>query len=231
MFQFIYKGRFDCLITKEIFESHVERTYNAMKRQLGVTWSPAKFVVTMETDPKRPRGIGGTTDYDRKKDIIFRLHLQLFGVPKQEQTFELMNQLFDYTLRHELFHFFIPSIQHNSCWTEGVTDFMTILHTHGSTEGNLLGFLARLTQRYKEAEEDYKQHLYGYITGYKKMLSLFHEDASVVKDVYKLIRDRHKSDDTYKREYSPSDIIAQNPKFRTFFLGRCNKHIVHEFKG
>jgi hypothetical protein len=230
MFQFIYKGRFDCLITKEIFESHVKTTYTAMKQQLGVTWSPAKFVVTMETDPKRPRGIGGTTDYDRKTEIIFRLHLQLLGVPKKEQTFELMKQLFDYTLRHELFHFFIPSIQNNSCWTEGVTDFMTTLHTHGSTEGNLLGFLAQMNQRYKEAKDDYKQHLHGYLAGYKKMLTLFHEDASVVEDVYKLIRARHKNDETYKREYSPSDIIAQNPKFRTFFLGRCNTHIPHAFK-
>ena len=54
MFQFIYKGRFDCLITKEVFESHVERMYNEMKRQLDVKWSPAKIIITMEMDPERP---------------------------------------------------------------------------------------------------------------------------------------------------------------------------------
>jgi len=230
MFQFIYKGRFDCLITKEVFESHVERMYNEMKRQLDVKWSPAKIIITMEMDPKRPRGWGGTTEYDSKKEIVFRLHLQLFGYSKKEQTFDLMNQLFDYTLRHELFHFFIPSIENNSCWSEGVTDFMTIFHKKGSTEGNLLEYLVQLKQLYKERDEEYKQHIYGYLSGYKKMLSLYQEDASVVDDMYKLIQDRHKNNDTYKKKYSPSDIIAYNPKFKTFFLGRCNKHFVHKLK-
>jgi hypothetical protein len=231
MFQFIYKGRFNCLITKEIFESHVEETYNEMKRQLDVKWSPAKIIITMEMDPKRPRGWGGMTEYDSKTEIVFRLHLQLFGYSKKEQTFDVINQLFDYVLRHELLHFFIPSIKNNSCWSEGVTDFMTIFHKKGSTEGNLLEYLVHLNQLYKEADdEEYKQHKYGYLTGYKKMLSLYNEDASVVDDMYKLIKDRHKNNDTYKKEYTPSDIIAYNPKFKTFFLGRCNKHFVDKLK-
>jgi hypothetical protein len=231
MFEFIYKGRFDCLITKGQFEAYVENMYYNMKKILKVKWSPAKFVVTMEIDPTRPKGIGGTTDYDRKSDIIFRLHLQLLGFPKKEQTFDLMEKMFDYTLRHEMFHFFLPSVKDNSCWSEGVTDFMTHLFKHGSTNANLTNALTSLTVKYRETtDEHYKMHLYGYMTGFKKMLSLYRNDPSCIDDVFLLIQDHCKNDATYKKEYTAADIKAYNSDFKTFFVGRCNKHFIHVFK-
>ena len=231
MFEFIYKGRFDCLITKGQFEAYVKNMYHNMKKYLRVTWSPNKIVVTMEVDPRRQKGIGGTTDYDRKTDIIFRLNLQLLGFPKKEQTFELMYAMFDYTLRHEMFHFFLPSVKDNSCWSEGVTDFMTHLFRRGSTDANLTNALTELTARYHETtDEYYKAHLYGYVTGFRKMLALFRKDSAYIDDIFLLIRDRNKSDATYKKEYTAEDIIKYNSDFKTFFVGMCNKHIPHVFK-
>jgi len=232
MFQFIYHGRFNCLITKDTFETYLKDMYANMKKLFNITWSPAKFVVTMEMDPTRPRGIGGNTDFDRKTDIIFRLRLQLFGFPKKDQTFELMQEMFEHILRHEMFHFLVPSVQDNSCWTEGVVEFMTNLYRqHGSQKTNLESSLYRLTQTYNETiDVVYKEHLYGYVNGFKKMLKLFNEDPNILDDIRKIIQDFNKTDDTYKRPYSAADIIAYNPKFKIFFRGRCNKHVVHEFE-
>ena len=83
MFQFIYKGRFDCIITKDIFEQHVKNLYNDIKKKFNITMDPKKFIVTMEIDSKKSKGYGGYTDYDRKTEIIYYLNLQLFGYPKK----------------------------------------------------------------------------------------------------------------------------------------------------
>lgn len=37
----------------------------------------------------------------------------------------MLQNFFGGIIRHEIFHFFIPYIENNSCWSEGVTDFMT----------------------------------------------------------------------------------------------------------
>lgn len=224
MFQFKYKGKYDCLIPKDVFETYVQDLYNDMKKRFNVTWSPKKFVVTMEMDPKRPRGWGGNTDYDRKTDIIYRLHLQLFGLPKKEQTFDILQMFFGNILRHEMLHFFIPSIKDNSCWSEGVTDFMTYWYTDTISEN-----LSRLQREYKEiTDSDYKAHKYGYITGFKKMNSLYTENKSLINDMKRIIKDFNMNSDSKKKEYTSSDIIDYNSKFKTFFIGKCNIHALHE---
>ena len=222
MFQFIYKGRFDCLISKQEYETYVMKLYNDMKTRLGIKWSPKKFVITFESDPTREKGIGGSTDYDRKTDIVYRLHLQLFGYPKKEQTFDLIQQMFGYTLTHEMLHFFIPSVKDNSCWSEGVTDFMTFWYSDSIEEN-----LHRVKQHYKHIEDpDYKQHLYGYITGFKKMAALYKESPSVIDDMKRIIKEFN-TDEAKKHDHAASDIIAYNSKFKTFFTGKCNRHIPH----
>ena len=224
MFQFKYKGKYDCLIPKDAFEKYVQDLYNDMKKRFNITWSPKKFIVTMEMDPKRPRGWGGNTDYDRKTDIIYRLHLQLFGLPKKEQTFDILQLFFGNIVRHEMLHFFIPSVKDNSCWSEGVTDFMTYWYTDTISDN-----LSRLQREYKEiTDSDYKAHKYGYITGFKKMNSLYTENKSVINDMKRIIKDFNMNSDSKKKEYTSSDIIEYNPKFKTFFIGKCNVHAPHE---
>lgn len=225
MFQFIYKGRFDCIISKQEYETYVIKLYNDIKTRFNIKWSPKKFIVTFESDPNREKGIGGTTDYDRKTDIVYRMRLQLFGYPKKEQTFELMQEVFGYTLTHEMLHFFIPSVKDNSCWSEGITDFMTFWYTDKIEEN-----LNRLTKKYKNIEDPiYKQHLYGYLSGFKKMTALYTENIGIIDDMKKLIKDFN-NDDAKKKIYTTPDIISYNPKFKTFFIGKCNNHIPHELK-
>ena len=55
MFKFQYIGKFDCLISKNIFENYVENLYNNLKKCFEISWSPKKFVITMEIDPKKKR--------------------------------------------------------------------------------------------------------------------------------------------------------------------------------
>jgi hypothetical protein len=220
MFIFRYIGKFDCLISKNIFENYVENLYNNLKKCFNISWSPKKFIVIMEIDLKKKRGIGGCTDYDRKTDIIFRLHLQLFGYNKNDITFSILEKFFGYTLTHEMLHFFIPSVKNNSCWSEGVTDFMTFWYNNTISEN-----LIKLTNEYKNITDPiYKKHKYGYITGFKKMAKLFKEDPSVINDMKHIIKDFNKNDMIKKKEYTEKDIINYNQKFKIFFNGKCNKH-------
>ena len=224
MFQFIYKGRFDCIITKDIFEQHVKNLYNDIKKKFNITMDPKKFIVTMEIDSKKSKGYGGYTDYDRKTEIIYYLNLQLFGYPKKEQTFELIQGFFGIMLTHEMFHFFLPSVKNNSCWSEGVTDFMTFWYMD-AIEENLL----RLQNEYKEIKDPkYKEHKYGYITGFKKMVKLYNEDKTVIDTMKMIIKDFNKNLETKQKKYTSSDIISYDKNFKTFFTGKCNNHIAHE---
>ena len=84
--------------------------------------------------------------------------------------------------------------------------------------------LSRLLHEYNEmTDEKYKAHKYGYITGLKKMVTLYNKDPSVMDDMKKIIKEYDRT-----KEYTATDIIAYNPKFKTFFIGRCNKHIPHD---
>lgn len=223
MFEFKYKGKYDCLIPKDVFEKYVEDLYNDMKKRFNVTWSPKKFIVIMEMDPKKQQGWGGTRDITVEYNI-FKLTLQLHGFPKKEQTFDILQIFFGNILRHEMLHFFIPYVKDNSCWSEGVTDFMTYWYTDTISEN-----LSRLQREYKEiTDSDYKAHKYGYITGFKKMNSLYTENKSVINDMKRIIKDFNMNSDSKKKEYSSSDIIEYNPKFKTFFIGKCNIHALHE---
>jgi len=224
MFQFIYKGRFDCLITKEMFEAYVKNIYSKIQKELNITMVPKKFIVTMEMDSNKPKGYGGYTDYDRKTDIIYYLNLQLFGYPKKEQTFELMQGLFENILIHEMLHFFIPSVKNNSCWTEGVTEFMTFWYLDIIDET-----LLRLENEYKEIKDaKYKEHKYGYLIGFKKMVKLYNEDKTVINIMKKIIKDFNKNSESKQKEYLSSDIISYDKRFKTFFTGKCNHHIEHK---
>jgi len=226
MFHFIYKGKFDCLITKADFEIYVENLYNDMKKLFKISWNPKKFIITMEIDPTKEKGWGGNTDYDRNTDIIYKLTLQLFGFSKREQTFSIIQKLFGYTLTHEMLHVFIPSVQNNSCWSEGVTDFMTFWYTDTISEN-----LTRLTEEYKNiTDKEYKQHKYGYVKGFQKMAKLYEEDSSVIKDMKRIIKDFNKNDISKKNTYLKKDIIEYNPRFSIFFNGKCNTHFEHKLK-
>jgi hypothetical protein len=217
MFHFIYKGKFDCLISKDTFEMYIQSLYYNIKRKFGVTYNPKKFTITMEMDGKDKRkGYGGNTNENYPN---YELRLQMFGFPKKEQTFDLLNSFFGNTVTHELFHLFIPSVQDNSCWSEGVTDFMTFWY-HNTIFENL----SRLQHDYNEiTDEKYKAHKYGYITGLKKMVTLYNKDPSIMDDMKKIIKEYDRT-----KEYTAAHIIAYNPKFKTFFTGRCNKHIPHD---
>jgi hypothetical protein len=223
MFQFIYKGKFNCLITKDVFETHIEQLYDNMKKMFGISWSPKKFIVTMEIDPKKSKGWGGNTNYDFKTNT-FLLTLQLFGFSKNEQTISIIEKLFGYVLTHEMLHFFIPYVQNNSCWSEGVTDFMTFWYTDTISEN-----LFRLKKEYKEiTDPSYKQHKFGYLSGFKKMVKLYEDDPSVITDMKRIIKDFNKNDKNRQKIYTHKDIIEYNPKFVGFFIGKCNTHVKHE---
>jgi hypothetical protein len=50
MFHFIYKGRFDCLISKDTFEMYIQNLYYDIKKRFGVTYNPKKFTIKREGD-------------------------------------------------------------------------------------------------------------------------------------------------------------------------------------
>jgi len=225
LFRFIYDGEFDCLIDKSTFERCVQSVYLRMKTKFKVRWTPAKFVVTMESNPLRKKAIGGTTDFDRKYDIVYRLRLQLHGYPLKEQTFKMLFDLFEYTLTHEMMHFFIPSVQNNSCWSEGVTDFMTFWFLESMPQ-NLL------VLKYEYANETnlvYKRHRFGYVKGFQRMHALYVMDPTVVQDIIRMIQTFNKNTAAKKKVYAASDIASYNSKFKDFFIGKCNTHIKFEY--
>jgi hypothetical protein len=223
MFRFIYKGNFDCLITKDVFETHMQNLYYDMKKRFNIKWSPKKIIITMDMNSKKSKGWGGTTNYDRKTDIVYRLELQLYGYTKKEQTFEILQKLFSITATHEMLHFFIPYVQNNPCWSEGVTDFMTFWFNDTISDN-----LTRLKREYLEiTNKEYKSHKYGYITGFKKMAALYKKDKAIITDIIQMIKDFNKNDNNKKKNYEQSDIISYNAKFKTFFIGKCNQHYTH----
>jgi len=227
MFHFIYKGRFDCLISKSTFEMYIQNLYYDIKKKFGVTYDPKKFTIIMEMDGTETRkGFGGVV-----KKIVpnYELVLFLFGYPKKEQTFELLNYFFGTVITHELFHLFIPYVIDNSCWSEGVTDFMTLWYRDTLWHRDTISeHLSKLQHEYNEiTDEKYKAHKYGYITGLKKMVKLYYENStsqiSIIDDMKKIMKEFDRT-----KKYTAADIIAYNPKFKTFFTGRCNKHIPHD---
>jgi hypothetical protein len=223
MFEFIYKGKFDSLITKETFELYIRTLYADLKKLFRVTWSPKKFIVSMEINTTKPQGWGGNFEFDPTTSG-YKLNLQLFGYPKNKQTFAVIDKLFGHTLIHEMLHAFIPYLQNKSCWSEGVVEFMTFWYTDTIREN-----MARLAIEYKNiTDQEYKQHKYGYLTGCKKMAALYFADPSVIEDMRRLIRDFNKDLESKKVQWTAADIVAYNPNFRTFFGGRCNQHIAHE---
>jgi hypothetical protein len=60
MFIFIYKGKYDCLISKKEFESYIKNLYFDMKKILNVKFTPKQFIVTMVMDAKKNQGWGGS---------------------------------------------------------------------------------------------------------------------------------------------------------------------------
>ena len=224
MFDFRYIGKFDCLISKNIFENYVENLYNNLKKCFKISWSPKKFIVTMEIDPKKRLGYGGCTNYDRKTDIVYKLNLQLFGYKISEITFSIIQKLFGYILTHEMLHFFIPSVKNNSCWTEGVTDFITFWYYNTINEN-----LIKLTNEYKNITDPiYKKHKYGYITGFKKMDKLYKEDPLIINDMKHIIKDFNKMI-LLKRKNIQKKILSHIIKNLKFFLQENVINIIYMF--
>lgn len=221
MFIFIYKGKYDCLIAKEEFESYIKNLYFEMKKIFNVKFTPKQFIVTMEMDAKKHQGWGGTIDNSIYN--IFKLDLQLYGHPKNIQTFEMLQIFFGGVIRHEIFHFFIPYIKNNSCWSEGVTDFMTYWYN----DTIKIKLIEKLDEYASIKDIKYKEHKYGYINGFKKMANLFNNNNLVINDMKKIIQDFNKNDKNRQKKYTKDDIILYNNKFKTFFVGKCNSHIAH----
>lgn len=218
IFQFIYRGKYDCIINKNVFELYIKTLYNSIRKRLNVKFLPNKFIITMIMNPNKQKGWGGKTDnaiYD-----IFKLELQLYGYPKKLQTFEILQRFFGDIVRHEIFHFFIPYIENNSCWSEGVTDFMTFWY-NGTINKKLKEYL----DEYKLiTDKTYKEHKYGYICGFQKMTKLFNNDHLIINDMMRIIQDFNKD---RKKKYTKNDIISYNNKFKIFFTKKCNEHIMH----
>jgi hypothetical protein len=171
-------------------------------------------------------GYGGNVDEIYPN---YTLQLQLFGFPKKKQTFELLHYFFGTIVTHELFHLLIPYVKGNSCWSEGVTDFMTFWYRDTLWHRDTISeHLLRLQHEYNEiTNKTYKAHKYGYITGLKKMVKLYNEnptsEKSIIDDMRKIMKEFDRT-----KEYTAADIIAYNPKFKTFFTDRCNKYITHD---
>lgn len=221
MFIFIYKGKYDCLISKKEFESYIKNLYFDMKKILNVKFTPKQFIVTIVMDAKKNQGWGGRTDNSIYN--IFNMELQLYGYPKKIQTFELLESFFGCTVRHEIFHFFIPYIHNNSCWSEGVTDFMTYWYNNTIK----IKLIEELYMYNSEKDIKYKEHKYGYVNGFKKMANLFNNNNLVINDMKKIIQDFNKNDKNRQKRYTKDDIISYNNKFKTFFIGKCNRHTAY----
>jgi hypothetical protein len=142
------------------------------------------------------------------------LQLQLFGFSKKEQTGRILSQwLGGDTLIHEMLHFFLPAIDGNSCWSEGVVEFLTFW-IQDSIEENL----ARSIREYNQIKDQaYKEHKYGYVIGFKKMNALYEKDQDIMQSISNLILDFNKNTETKKKIYSKFDILEYNPQFRVFF--------------
>jgi len=221
MFEFIYKGKYDCIISKDIFELYIKTLYFDIRKKLNVKFKPNKFIVTMIMNPNKQQGWGGIIN--NKIYNIFKLELQLYGYPKKLQTFEILQRFFGDVVRHEIFHFFIPYVENNSCWTEGVTDFMTFWYNK-TIDKKLKEYL----DEYKLITNlPYKKHKYGYICGFKKMANLFKKDYLIINNIKKIIKDFNKMPNLRKKKYKKDDIISYNNKFKIFFTKKCNNHITH----
>lgn len=215
VFRFRYKGKFDWLISKEVFEAYCRHLYADLKRVFEVAWSPKEFRITVETDPKKPRGWGGNFQKDAAG---FHLDLQLFGCPKKEQTFTLLQSLLDHTLTHEMLHGFVPFVEGNACWTEGVVEFLTYWY-YGKVRENL----AVLEEEYAAMKDPvYKRHKYGYLEGVRKMARL---ENAVLADVQRLVRDANRN---VQKVWTRQDVVAYNPKLAAFFGPKCNEHVPHK---
>jgi len=221
MFIFIYKGKYDCLISKKDFESYIKNLYFNIKKKLNVKFTPKKFIITMSMDKNKQKGWGGTTNIEKYN--IFNIELQLNGYPKKLQTFDVLSRFFGDIIRHEIFHFFIPYIKNNSCWSEGVTDFMTYWYNN-TIKIKLKERLDEYNSINNKKNKEYKEHKYGYISGFTKMAKLFYKNNLVIDDIKKIIQD---FDNNRQKIYTKDDIILYNNKFKIFFIGKCNSHKPH----
>jgi hypothetical protein len=57
------------------------------------------------------------------------------------------------------------------------------------------------------------------------MAKLYKDDNRVIEDIKQIVQDFNKNSESKKKAYTELDIISYNDKFKTFFIGKCNKHI------
>jgi hypothetical protein len=207
------------LRNKEYFEKRVKHLYNCLKREFDIKWSPKQFIITTKVNYNaKEQGWGGDTQrkFAKNGDASYFLNLQLFSSTLDIDVF------IGTTVTHEMLHFFLPYVEGNSCWSEGVTDFVTFWF-HDTIDENL----KKLKREFKNiADLEYRAHKYGYITGFAKMVKLYKKSpTTVIRDIKRLVRDHHT---TLQKHYTVDDIVAYNPAFKTFFLHLCNEHVVHK---
>lgn len=177
----------------------------------------------MDIDAKqKQQAKGGNTN--KPSHDIYTLDLQLYGFPRKTQTYAILHEFLYEVAIHEIFHFFMPYVHNCSCWSEGVTDFMTMWFCN-----NLDKFKIVNEWKYNnQVEQKNKAHRYGYVTGYKKMYDLYQANKEqILKDIFRMIKDYWRNDETIEKEYTPEDIIQYNEKFKTFFANtKCMQHIL-----
>lgn len=218
MFEFVYKGERDFNVTKTVFETFITTLYEDLRHLFRAQWSPKKIIVTMHVDPKLSRMIGGTTNKLSKYRYV--LDLFLHGIEKQKQTKTVVDELFNYTATHEMFHFFMPYVHNNSCWSEGVTDFMTFWFRNKLEKEVPLSL-----KNYQEIKEpQYKKHRRGYALGLNKMFELYKKNPSVLGDIKLMVFDYWVDVRSVTRSYSAKDVIQYNPSFKTFFGSEACVH-------
>jgi hypothetical protein len=221
MFEFVYKGESDFNVPKPMFETFMKTLFADLKQLFKAQWSPKKIIVTMHVNPKMDRMIGGTTNKPSK----FRYVLDLFlnGIEKPKQTKKVIDELLNYTATHEMFHFFMPYVHTNSCWSEGVTDFMTFWFRNKLEKEVPL----QLKQYNEITDAQYKKHRRGYAMGLNKMFELYKKNPNVIVDIKQMVFDYLSDITSVTRAYSAKDVIKYNPLFKTFFGSNACVHYVY----
>lgn len=134
-------------------------------------------------------------------------------------------QQFYHIIVHEFFHLFLPHIEGNACWSEGVTDFFAFYFQ------NCLYAIEEATAKVvavKTSDPTYYRHKHGYITGSTDMLRLYMKAPDRMDaTLRKVMQDTNATKAATEKRYEQSDILAFDPAFEVFFrkdIGHIEYH-------
>ena len=153
---FEYNGPYLLSIKKSIYEKLIIKTYNDFVKLYNIEYKPKKFIIKYY-GKKMTGGItnyGGTSN-KYKKDETFVLSLQVYIDPKYKK--KVYNDI-KHIITHEILHFFVPAVNKNGCWTEGLTDFLAYKY-----ENNLPQIINNMNDLSLIKNKTYYEHKYSYI--------------------------------------------------------------------